>query len=531
MVATSIATLSPVEPGTTASPDAVAFESRGAVLVIGDGADIAAAVTRVAQHHRTAAVAPGIDAVRWPSRVTAVGVRVAALRGHLGAFRAELRLPEGMKDIGAASSNRDGLFDLVLDLGRKPLWPAELAPLGYFAPEDDAAALDAALVAMQKLVGSFTKPRYFSYQPDWCAHGSSGLTGCTQCLSVCAASAITSAGDRIRVDPYLCQGCATCTLACPTGALSFRTPTRDSLRQQMVDALGQSSVSKPVLVVHGSAQTAAVAEAIGQANASLLAVDPLQAFGDELWLDAFALGASAVVLVDDGSGLLATRALIETRVKQTTELLRASDRVGSRLALVALPDLAAWLAALPPRTDAGAAPAGAPHAIKQLPAAKRPAVLDALGRMQTSACAPSPVTLPAGSSFGEVRVERSLCTLCFACVNLCPTGALASHNGPTPQLRFQEDACIQCGLCERGCPEKAVVLHPRYRTQPSALGDSRVLAEDSLQPCAACGTPFISRKLLASSLERLNGHQVMASGGRARLMMCPSCRQAGTLEV
>jgi len=39
-----IATLTPLAPNTTALPDAVLFESRGAVLVIGDDAGIAPVV-------------------------------------------------------------------------------------------------------------------------------------------------------------------------------------------------------------------------------------------------------------------------------------------------------------------------------------------------------------------------------------------------------------------------------------------------------------------------------------------------------
>jgi Pyruvate/2-oxoacid:ferredoxin oxidoreductase delta subunit len=147
--------------------------------------------------------------------VTAVGVRVNALHGRLGAFRAEVAALQGMKDIGAASPNDDGLFDLVLDLGRQPLVTAAVAPLGYFAPGLDASACAAGIETMRTLVGSFTKPRYFKYQAELCAHGASGLTGCTRCLDVCSAAAITSAGDRIRVDPHLCQGCAACSLACP----------------------------------------------------------------------------------------------------------------------------------------------------------------------------------------------------------------------------------------------------------------------------------------------------------------------------
>jgi hypothetical protein len=58
-----------------------------------------------------------------------------------------------------------------------------------------------------------------------------------------------------------------------------------------------------------------------------------------------------------------------------------------------------------------------------------------------------------------------------------------------------------------------------------------LLDEDELQACKTCGTPFISRKLLASSLARLEGHPVLAHGGRERLMTCAACRQAALIQA
>jgi len=530
-----IATLTPLAPNTSALPDAVLFESRGAVLVIGDDAGIAPVVEEVAKHHRTTVFAPGIDDVRFPVRVTTVGTRVAVLQGRFGAFRGQVRGPEGMKDIGAASPNRDGLFDLVLDLGRRPLVAAEVAPLGYFAPGPDPAARAEAIQTMRTLVGLFTKPRYFNYQVELCAHGASGLTGCTRCLDVCSTSAIASAGSQIRVDPYLCQGCATCTLACPTGALSFRLPTRDTLRRRLADTLRDSSApARPVLVVHAQAQAEAVRGAASAHAVLTLVADPLPAFGEELWFEAFTLGAQAVVLIDDDRLAPASRALIAERVAQACLLLQPFGLPAHRVGFVPIGGLTSWLDDLAPSSDtrAGDLPdarsAAAPRAT---PATKRLALLDAFARLGNGGAAAASAELPAGACFGEVLVDRKRCTLCFACVNLCPTGALSSDDGGTPRLRFAEDACVQCGLCERGCPEKAVSLHPRFRTQADARGATRVLNEDELLACTTCGTPFISRKLLASSFERLKGHPVLAQGGRERLMTCTACRQIGLLQT
>ena len=530
-----IASLTPLAPHTTAAPDAVLFESRGAVLILGDDAGVGDAVNAVAQHHRTAVFAPGIDALHFGSRVTAIGTRVAALHGRLGAFRGDVRGPDGMKDIGAASPNRDGLFDLVLDLGRQPLIAAAVAPLGYFAPGADAAARRGAIDALRTLVGSFTKPRYFQYRAEWCAHGASGVKGCTRCLDVCSTSAITSAGNQIRVDPYLCQGCATCALACPTGALSFRQPSSESLRQQLAEALSRSvAPAASLLVVHGSAQAESVQLAVGARPMLTMAIDPLPSFGEELWLEAFALGAQGVALLDDEHLPPAPRELVYARVAQARLQLQALGIPGRRLGFVAVDALAAWLdeQVRSPMAQAGDASGARPAAVPQTrPSTKRLAQLAALARLGQGAAAVSSVELRAGACFGEVRVDRKRCTMCFACTNLCPTGALTSDEGGTPRLRFAEDACVQCGLCEKGCPERAITLHARFRPQASLRGATRVLNEDELLACTTCGTPFISRKLLASSFERIKDHPVLAQGGRERLMTCPACRQSALLHT
>jgi ferredoxin len=511
------------------------FESRGAVLILGDDAAIADAVDAVARHHRAAVFAPGIDGLRFGARVTAIGTRVSALHGRLGAFRGEVRVPEGMKDIGAASPNRDGLFDLVLDLSSRPLLTKAVAPLGYFAPGSDAAARAAAVESMRTLVGLFTKPRYFQYDLEWCTHGASGVAGCTRCLEVCSTGAITSAGNQIRVDPHLCQGCATCTLACPTGALSFRQPSSETLRRRIAETLSRPAASAPaLLVVHGAAQTEAVQLAVGVRQVRTVVVDPLPAFGEELWLEALASGAVGVVLLDDEQLASASRELIAARVVQARLQLQALGMGASRLGFVAVDALQAWLDdparnALGQAGDAaGAAQIVAAHAE---PKTKRLAQLAALTRLAQGAAAGPPIELPAGACFGEVRVDAKRCTLCLACANLCPTGALFSGDGGTPRLHFAEDACVQCGLCKAGCPEKAISLHARFRPQAHLRGARRVLIEDELMPCTTCGTPFISRKLLASSLERIKGHPVLAQGGRERLMTCPSCRQRALLDT
>src|SRR5690606_25945456 len=103
-----------------------------------------------------------------------------------------------------------------------------LPPPGYRHLAWGGPAGDEALDAFAELVGEFDKPRYFQIDADLCAHSASGNLGCTRCLEVCPADAISSrkgrVESRIEIDPYLCQGVGSCSSACPTGAIQFRLP-------------------------------------------------------------------------------------------------------------------------------------------------------------------------------------------------------------------------------------------------------------------------------------------------------------------
>ena len=525
--------LTPLASDASVSPDQVLFESRGVVLVLGDEASVGLVAQTIARHHRTVVFAPGVDAQTLGSRVTAVGRRVTAVRGHLGAFQAEVRSASGVSDIGAASPNPSRFFDLVLDLSRQPLLAASVAPLGYFAPGADESARAAAIGSMRALVGRFTKPRYFQYQPGLCTHGASGLRGCTRCLDVCSAQAIVSAGTTVRVDPYLCQGCATCALACPTGALSFKFPSREALVDRLQQTL-QSGPDRATLIVHAGALGVTEMQAVVKAGALSLLVNPLPAFGEELWLRALALGVGVLILVDDGTLSERARSTMTSQLVQVRTMLPALGIARESLLWMTRGELTQRLEAqnvLSKRESASLVAASilAPT-VASAGRSKRRSLLDSVLELRTTDGTAPIGDMPSDASFGEVRVNPQRCTLCFACTQLCPTGALVANNAKMQQLVFRESACVQCGLCVQGCPEKAMKLHARFA--PSALDESttRVLYQDEQMVCKSCGTPFISRRLLASSLERLKGHPVLAKGGRESLMTCPSCRQRGMLN-
>lgn len=496
--------------------------SRGAVLVLGDGIDVLAPALALAAQMKVVAFAPGLQAAgNLSANLVVVGGRIVSLTGHLGCFRARAATGGGEhRDMGPFSPNKDGAYDLVLDLSSVPLIRSALPPSGYFAPRD-SAALEAALSALPRLVGTFQQRRHIEFSPSLCAHSRQGLTGCSRCIDVCDAGAIRSNANVVSVDASLCHGCAACTLACPTGALSYEGPSRVDLLAQLDKILIECAAdraTRPVLLAHIPADAAFVRRLPQGTRA--LEVPALPAFGDELWLAALAGGMRGVLLLDHEALNPGARRAIEHALAQTRALVAAAGRSDAVVALVGRDELVRTLAEPPstrplPRLHRLEAAAADPE--------KRQIVRAALERL-SSGFATGTTPLPAGSSFGAVRVHRSACTLCLACVNLCPTRALRGSSEPAPRLEFIESACIQCGLCASGCGERALTLQPGVSGFNRAAGAPTVLAEDEMVRCTECRKPFIGRKVLTRSLSSLKAVGAFQEQSQALLYQCAGCR-------
>jgi ferredoxin len=503
----------------------VEYRSAGIALVVGPGAR-ALAAARALDEQLTCAVvdvdasAQGADAERL---VVARG-RVSGLTGYLGAFRAVV--DHDGREHELAGLVRPGLkaVDLVLDLGAEPLIGSERPPPGYCRVGDDADALAAALAQMPELVGEFQKPRYFAYRETLCAHGSRGISGCHRCLDACAADAIASRGERIEVDPYLCQGCGSCATTCPSGAMGYAFPaTADLLGtlRRAVEAWREHGDSAPALLFHddkaGAEQVAALLGELPQ-RVLPVAVEDVGSIGPDTWFALLAFGASDVLLMlpeDAEARLLATT---WSQLGLAAEILTGIGESAERIHLVRDPDaLRQAASSLHPR---------APRSLQRrfsVSGGKRAVWQQALGALAD----PPPAAFPlsAGAPFGTVEVDRDACTLCMACAAVCPLEALSSA-GDLPQLRFAEDRCVQCGLCEQACPEDAIRLQPRLdvRAQTGAAGE-RVLNEEAPFHCIDCGKAFATERIIRRISGQLAGHAMFADDrARRRLEMCEDCR-------
>jgi ferredoxin len=459
------------------------------------------------------------DAERLPAGLRALAGSLASLDGWMGRFKATLKTADGPADLAPLSFHDDGHFDWVLDFSGVAFARRGVKPPGYYDLSScDYPALKQTLLEIaRRMREGYDKPRYFSLDEGLCAHQRQSVKGCSACMDVCAASAISSAGEAIRVEPHLCQGCAACALACPSGAIHFAYPSVEGNLKQLSDLWVNDLLAaeqKPGLWIVPEAN----AESAPAGWLPFPSGNPAS-LGLEFWFHALSSGIGRV-------GISLGQTHVETR--------QALDRqIGIAQALLAGMGLPAALGLATDTAMLAQIPSLLVMPVAKLdkPSSKRDLLVAALDHLAAHAPVVADIIpLPAGSLFGAVNIATDKCTLCASCVRICPAHAL-SLPGSTSQLAFNESNCLQCGLCVNVCPEKAVSLTPRFLTSKLVREAPRVVAEAQMFECAGCGKPFATRAMIERGRAIMTGHP-MFQGEQARLMeLCPDCRQRAMAGV
>lgn len=520
------------------SPELIDYRSAGRVLILGDP-ETAIASARVLGDRLNCVLvlAPDAPAPEPPSGARLIRARLARLSGHLGAYRAEVSGPQGDVDLGELLPDGPAAFDLVLDLGMPPALDRETPPFGYYAPRGDSTALQAALDELPEMVGEFEKPRFFVYDAALCAHGNSGLQGCTRCLEVCPTHAITSLETAIRIDPYLCQGAGSCASVCPSGAIGYAYPPADDLLSRLRRLLAEYRVAggqNAVVLFHDAEHGAERLRAgLAELPECVFPVElaEIGSVGLETWLAVLAYGAEAVALYATAETPPSVSRALDAELGYARATLAGLGYPASVLQRIGA------LAELDPQPAPGAG-AARPAATFASFGGKREVFRRALKHLHALApAAQEQVSLPAGAPFGAIDVNREACTLCMGCVSVCPAGAL-EDGAELPRLVFKESHCVQCGLCAKACPEQAIALQPRLAYAAHLEPGPAVLNEDTPLNCSVCGKPFGTEKMVARIAARLGEHWMFQNPeARARLRMCEDCRvhdifaRSGGLEV
>jgi ferredoxin len=458
------------------------------------------------------------DVTEMPRGLRTLSGELADVSGWMGAFTARMATPQGPVDLSPLSYHDDGHFDWVLDFSATPRVPTEVSPLGYYAlAADDFPALKRSLLEIAgRLRAGHEKPRYFSFDANRCAHKRQEIEGCSACLSACSAGAISREKEAIRIEPNLCQGCGTCALVCPSGAVRYADPNPGfSLThlQAMLTAWRAANGGPVGLWIVDAKETVET-----PSGWLPYPVNEPASLGLEIWLAALISGCNRVAIAAADVPAATRRALSEQLALGQALLVGLGLLPALGLAVNAVE-----LAALPILPEANPAELAATDDKRVLLYAAIDALIDRAQPQATS------VALAAGP-MGEVRISADKCTLCAACVRICPSNAL-SLPGTTMQLAFTEERCLQCGLCANVCPEKAVTLTPRLLTSRAARQSPRVVAEAEPYACTDCGKQFATKAMIDRSRAMMAGHP-MFQGEQARLMtLCPDCRQKAMAGV
>ena len=503
----------------------VSYESTGTVLVIGSSTEVLNRLDDLAQRMQVYAL------ITWSGgdtgKVDGVSIsyaRLVSLTGHLGDYRVAVAVNNTTLDLASAWKLSKPGFDLVLDLGDPGVLDAERNPPGYFAPGNDQGALQTALEELPALVGAFDKPKYFIYNPEICAHGERGITGCTRCLDACATRAIVSAGERIEVDPFLCQGIGSCASVCPTGAIGYAFPNRDDFMERlrtMMHAYRALQETGPVLLFYDAERGEDWLREVGPnlpEHVIALEIEEVGALGLDAMLMCVVYGASGCVVLASKQTPPAAIKHLRADIALTNAILAALGFNNGLLRLVNDQPESEFSKAL---ESGDALPVPATFAALGEKRTVLRMALDHLYAQSDQSC--TQIHLETDAYFGEVMVDTNACTLCMSCVTVCPTGAL-NHGVDTPRLSFSEWNCVQCGICETACPENAISRSQRLLLAPELRKASRVLHEELPFECIGCGKPFATRSVVARMMDKLKDHRMFEGAGINRIQMCEDCR-------
>ena len=451
--------------------------------------------------------------------------------GYLGAFEVTV-------DVNGESQNLAGLmnltsqtFDVVLDLGRKPAITLELPPPGYFAVSANCENMPKVLEEIAGLNGEFEKPQYVHYDPDICAHGERGITGCTRCIDTCPAGAVISIGERVEVDVHRCHGMGSCSAVCPTGALTYAYPslgdTMNGLRQALT-AWRISGMPAPCILLYDSDSGAEYLRTLcADFPDGVLPwrVEEIGSTGVEVWLSALAYGAVGIRILTHERTPGAVLTTLAQQIELIRCLLEGLDYDGQSIAELPAVEFssAVWPQYVDESVVADVATFGGVDN-------KRDALRLVFDHLTPESSPIEAIALPAASPFGQIRVDTALCTLCMGCVSVCPAGALADGSD-TPKLDFIEWNCVQCGLCERACPENAIALEARLLVDSDSRLMKRTLNEEEPFGCIVCGKPFATKSMIDKMAETLASHRMFQGDSLDRLKMCTDCRVKSMFEA
>lgn len=315
--------------------------------------------------------------------------------------------------------------------------------------------------------------------------------GCTKCMDVCPARAISCAENVLEVDWAACLGCGACVAVCPTEVFA-QTEGDDALFQRARAAAEVTDgvacfVCEPLFQraqAQIDATKAIVVPCLGRLNEALLV--RLAAEGAAgivlshaecaecacsvagMRVDTVIRGAHELVSAWGGVCRITARDKLPTMLRRTDE---AAFDEGRRSFFSSLRREAKQVTAIAVETavrgalDTGegaeeeTAPLSLEDALPRLESPRRTALLAALDALAQDG--PVADGILSSGSFVRISISRAACKGCRMCALFCPVGALRPFDMADGAMgvKHMPALCVNCGCCRDICPVDALGLH------------------------------------------------------------------------
>jgi ferredoxin len=245
----------------------ISYQSSGHIILIGDTADLALARTMTLDLPISPILVSNVSSQSVPINTICLAGRTLEIEGYLGNFRVTLTNSDETTEVISA--------DLILDLNTHALLGLEILPPGYLHRNIQQIGIGALAQELSEMTGTFEKPKYFHYDSNICAHGVNGVQFCTQCIDACPADAIISLGEKIEVNPFLCQGGGVCATACPSGAIRYVYPSLADSGNQiriMLQSYRELGGEQPIVVFYSGDDSGLIEQNILSSHVEMLPI-------------------------------------------------------------------------------------------------------------------------------------------------------------------------------------------------------------------------------------------------------------------
>ena len=131
---------------------------------------------------------------------------------------------------------------------------------------------------------------------------------------------------------------------------------------------------------------------------------------------------------------------------------------------------------------------------------------------------------------GRPTIDGTKCLGCGACAEVCPPRLItATDEGATRTIALNYSRCTYCARCQEICPSGAATCTEDFETATGSRQDLSVAVELEMAPCTKCGTPFITKRMLAKMIDEFCPPWMKDKLQAPEWFgLCPACRAEKT---